>query len=209
MGWTSGPLPARKCAHKLEQAHNRQGYSLLEGAKSPVQVWECMLDPILHLMERKLVKNGKGHLTRYFPNYVLFRMALRIVNPLRIDNIWDPDALAYNPRPSKFISRKKFLGGAPVCKAQRGQAASEVQQAVGGCMGGGGLCGGRRGHRPTQGEGADAIFIPRKPHAMGVKLYVLADSTTAYMVNMYIYQGKSHVRGARKYGWAATRPARW
>ena len=52
MRWKSGPLPARKCAHKLEHVHNRQGYSLLEGAKSPVQVWEYMLDPILLLMER-------------------------------------------------------------------------------------------------------------------------------------------------------------
>ena len=129
-------------------------YSLLEGAKSPVQVWEYMLDPILHLMERKLVKNGKRHWTGYLPNYVSFRMALGMVNPLRIDDIWDPDALAYNPRLSKI------LGGAPVCKAQRGQAASEVQQTVGRCVGGGGLCGGRRGHRPTQGEEADADVHP-------------------------------------------------
>ena len=76
MRWTSGPLPVQKCAHKLEHTHNRQGYSLLEGAQNPVQVWEYTLDPILHLMEQKLVKNGKGHLTGYLPNYVSFRMAL-------------------------------------------------------------------------------------------------------------------------------------
>ena len=35
---------------------------------------------LLHLMERKLVKNGKGHLTGYLPNYVSFRMALGMVN---------------------------------------------------------------------------------------------------------------------------------
>ena len=169
MRWTWGPLPARKCGHKLEHAHNRQGYSLLEGAKRPVQVWEYMPDPILHLMERKLVKNGKGHLTGYLPNYVSFRMALGMVNPLRIDDIWDPDALAYNPRLSKRSSEKN-LGGAPVCKAQRGQAASKLQQAVGGCVGGGGRCGSRGGHRPTQGEGADADVHPAETPCNGGKI---------------------------------------
>ena len=43
------------------------------------------------------------------------------------------------------------------------------------------------------------MFIPRKPHATGVKLYVLADSTAPYVVDMYMYQGKCHIRGARKY----------
>ena len=43
------------------------------------------------------------------------------------------------------------------------------------------------------------MYIPRKPHAIGVKLCVLADSTTPYVIDMYIYKGKCRLRGARRY----------
>ena len=124
----------------LEHVHHHQGYSLLEEAKIPMQVWEYMLDPILYAMARKLVKNGKRHLTGYLPNNVSFRMAIGMVNPLRIDDIWDRNALAYNPGLSKTHHSEKILGRAAVRKAHRGQVASQVHQTVGGCLGGGRLC---------------------------------------------------------------------
>ena len=52
---------------------------------------------------------------------------------------------------------------------------------------------------PHKGKGPMRMFIPHKPHATGVK-YVLADSSAPYVVDMYMYQGKCHIRGARKYG---------
>ena len=60
-----------------------------------------MTDPVLHLMEKALIKKGKQHLTGYVPNYFCMRLALGMVNPSRIDDIWDPDAAAYNPRLSR------------------------------------------------------------------------------------------------------------
>ena len=53
---------------------------------------------------------------------------------------------------------------------------------------------------PHKGKGPMRMFIPQKPHATGVKLYVLADSTAPYVVDMYMYQGKCPIRGVRKYG---------
>ena len=57
-----------------------------------------------------LAPNGmvKAHLTGYWVNYLDFPMVLGMVNPLRIDDVWDPDAVAYNPRLSRIISRRKF-----------------------------------------------------------------------------------------------------
>ena len=45
------------------------------------------------------------------------------------------------------------------------------------------------------------MFIARKPHPAGIKLYCLADTTWGYVVDMYLYTG---VRGRlRRYGTAA------
>ena len=38
------------------------------------------------------------------------------------------------------------------------------------------------------------MFTPRKPHAPGVKLYVLANSTAPYVVDIYMYQGYTPYR---------------
>ena len=199
MRWKSGPLPARKCAHKLEHVHNRQ-CSLLEGAKSPVQVWEYMLDPILHLMERKLVKNGKRHLTRYLPNYISFRMAVGMITPLRINDIWDPDALAHNPRLSKLISRKNFWEVHRYARPNVAKLLARCNKQWADAWVVGAFVAGDKAVAPSTGKGPMRMFIPRKPRATGVKLYVVADSTAPYVVDMYMYQGKCHVRGARKYG---------
>ena len=33
-------------------------------------------------------------------------------------------------------------------------------------------------------------YIARKPHATGIKLYVLADNTGGYVVDLYLYTGR-------------------
>ena len=39
------------------------------------------------------------------------------------------------------------------------------------------------------------IFIARKPHSTGIKLYCLADATSGYVVDMYLYTGRrGHLR---------------
>ena len=52
---------------------------------------------------------------------------------------------------------------------------------------------------PHKGKGPTRMYIPCKPHATGGKLYVLADSTAPYVLDMYIYNGKCRLRGARRY----------
>ena len=39
------------------------------------------------------------------------------------------------------------------------------------------------------------MFIARKPHSTGIKLYCLADATSGYVVDMYLYRGRrGHLR---------------
>ena len=51
----------------------------------------------------------------------------------------------------------------------------------------------------TPHKGAKRMYIPREPHATGVKLYVLADFTTRYVLDMYIYKDTCKLRGACRY----------
>ena len=48
------------------------------------------------------------------------------------------------------------------------------------------------------------MFIARKPHSTGIKLYCLADATSGGVVEMYLYRGRrGHLRrfgnGARNF----------
>ena len=158
-----------------------------------------MTDPVLHLMEKALIKKGKQHLTGYVPNYFCMRLALGMVNPTRIDDIWDPDAAAYNPRLSRLLSRRKFWElhryARPnvvelVAKCSKHWAAAWIV---------GAFVAGDEAIAPHKGKGPMRMYIPRKPHATGIKLYVLADATAPYVLDMYIYKGKCRLRGARRY----------
>ena len=75
MRWKCGPLRARKCATQIGAGETRRGQCVLEGARSPLKVWEYMTDPVLRLMEKALIKKGKRHLTGYVPNYFCLRLA--------------------------------------------------------------------------------------------------------------------------------------
>ena len=80
MRWAMGLLPTRKCVHIMQHVDYPRGHCYLDGAKSPMQVWEYMVQPILTLMEHFLVKKRNGHLTGYLTNYLCFRMAPGMVN---------------------------------------------------------------------------------------------------------------------------------
>ena len=69
-----------------------------------------MTAPILRLMEKALSKTGKGHLTGCVSNYFCLWLALGMVSPTRIDDIWDPDAAAYKPRLSQLLSSATSSG---------------------------------------------------------------------------------------------------
>ena len=61
-----------------------------------------MLYPVLHLMEKALINKGKCHLASYLPNYFGLRLPLGMVT--RINDIWDPGAVAYDPLVVRLLS---------------------------------------------------------------------------------------------------------
>ena len=52
------------------------------------------------------------------------------------------------------------------------------------------------------------MFIARKPHSTGIKLYCLADATSGYVVDMYLYTGRTGTCGGSATVRATTMPSR-
>ena len=139
------------------------------------------------LIERSLVKKGKRCLTGYLVNYFRCRIALAMVRPLRTDDIGDSDAVAYNPQLSRITGRRKFweIHWYTTPNVARLLARCNEQWSAAGVSGA--FVAGDEAIAPHKRKGPMRMFIPRKPHVTGVKLYVLADCTTSYVVDMHMY----------------------
>ena len=77
----------------------RKGRSLLEGTedgKTPVAVWNFMFRPILEAMTLCLEEANWLDLVDLLPRYVLFRVGLGMLQPRRIDDVWDKESMHYN-----------------------------------------------------------------------------------------------------------------
>ena len=90
----------------------RKGRSLLEGTeddKTPVAVWNFTFRPILEAMTLCLEEANRIDLVDLLPRYVLFRVGLGMLQPRRIDDVWDKESMHYNAYMAElFPSRRQF-----------------------------------------------------------------------------------------------------
>ena len=116
---------------------------------------------------------------------------------MQVDGIWERDGLLYNPFMAQLLSRKQYY-------VLRRNIRPDVVELLEECNGqwagawrlGGAACGDEC-VVPHQGilAGPLRMFIARKPHSTGIKLYCLADATSGYVVDMYLYTGRrGHLR---------------
>ena len=88
--WNQEPLEARwDFGDEL-----RKGRSLLEGTedgRTPVAVWNS-----LEAMTLCLEEANRVDLVDLLPRYVLFRIGLGMLQPRRIDDVWDKECMHYN-----------------------------------------------------------------------------------------------------------------
>ena len=157
-----------------------RGTSLLEGtcaADTPVTVYEYMMRSIMECMDICLRAKGHADLVPLLPRYILFRLGLGMLQPRRIDDLWDRDSMYYNPYMEYlFPDRGAFY------KLQRFadpdvDALIELctEQWQNGWVLGDIVCG-DESIVPHKGLFLSRQFIPRKPHTTGVKLYLLCDA---------------------------------
>ena len=120
-----------------------------------------------------------------------------MVRPMQVDGIWERDGLLYNPFMARLPSRKEY------CVLRR-NIRPDVVELLEECNGqwagawrlGGAACGDESvvPHKGIR-AGPLRMFIACKPHSTGMKLHCLADATSGYVVDMYLYTGRrGHLR---------------
>ena len=73
----------------------RAGRSLLRGTPdgdTPVAVWNFMSKPILECMTLCLQEHNCEDLVECLPHNVIFRIGLGVLQPQRIDDVWDSES---------------------------------------------------------------------------------------------------------------------
>ena len=143
----------------------------------------------------------KPHLIPLEPRYNAPLIPLEMVRPIKVNRVWDRKGLPYNPymtkrlRPRQCYLMQRLLRTDVISLLENYNS----QWAGAWCMGGG-ACG-DESVVPNKGMLARPLkmFIARKPHPTGIKLYCLADATWGYVVDMY-----TGARGTlRRYGTSA------
>ena len=133
----------------------------------------------------------------HFRRYNAFVLLLGMGRPMQVDGMWERDGLLYNPFMARLLSRKEYY-------ILRRNIRPDVVELLEECKGqwdgasrlGGAACGDESvvPHKGIR-AGPLRMFIARKPHSTGIKLYCLADATSGYVVEMYLYTGRrGHLR---------------
>ena len=72
------------------------GKSLFRGTPdgaTPVAVWNFMFQPILRCMTLCLQAHNREDLVECLPRYVMFCIGLGMLQPQRIDDVWDSESM--------------------------------------------------------------------------------------------------------------------
>ena len=116
---------------------------------------------------------------------------------MQVDGIRERDGLLYSPFMAQLLSRKEYY---VLHRNIRPDVVDLLEECKGQWAGAwrlsGAACGDESGvpHKGIR-AGPLRMFIARKPHSTGIKLYCLANATSGYVVDMYLYVGRrGHLR---------------
>ena len=114
----------------------------------------------------------------HFRKYNAFILLLGMVRPMAVDGIWERDGLLYNPFMAQFLSRKEYYVLRRTIRPDVVELPEECNGQWPGAWRFGGAACGDESVVPHKGIRAGPIlmFIARKPHSTGIKLYCLADA---------------------------------
>ena len=131
-----------------------------------------MFQPILEAMTLCLEEANPVDLVDLLPQYVLFRVGMGMLQPRRIDDVWDKESVHYNAYMAElFPSRRQFY---VLQRLADPDADALIELCTMHWQGGwelGDVVCGDETVVPHKGLFVIRQFIPRKPHSTGVKLY--------------------------------------
>ena len=115
-----------------------------------------------------------------------------MVRPVQVDGIWDKKHLAYNKYMASLLPRSMYYRLQKFLRTDVTDLLEECNSVWSAAMDIGGAVCGDEAIVPHTGGRCMGLqqYIARKPHATDIKLYVLADNTGGYVVDVYLYTGR-------------------
>ena len=129
------------------------------------------------------------------PRYNTFLLLRGMVRPMQVDGVWDRDALVHNAYLARLLSRGQYYDLHKHCRPDVVDLIEAVSAHLAAAWTMGGAATGDEILVPHTGlrAGSLKMYIVRKPHNTGIKLYCLADARTWYIVDVYLYTGRRGV----------------
>ena len=124
--------------------------------------------------------------------YNSFLICLGTVRPVQVDGIPDKKHLAYNRYMASLLPRSMYYRLQKLLRTDVTDLLEECNSVWSAAWDIGGAVCGDEAIVPHTGGRCMGLrqYIARKPHASGIKLYVLADNTEGYVVDVYLYTGR-------------------
>ena len=161
------------------------------------------MKPIVDAQEGILRAREREDLIALVPRYNTFVLLLGMVRPMQVDGVRDRDGVVYNAYLAPLLSRGQYYDLHKHCRPDVVDLIEAViaHRAAAWTMGG--TATGDETLVPHTGlrAGPLKMYIVRKPHNTGIKLYCLADAGTGYIVDVYLYTGRRGV--LRRHGCGA------
>ena len=195
----------RSCRRHMEFIANNQSKAVrghLSNAScrgSPTKVYGSIMEvfadvvaPLTLTMVEAFESNGIGELQHLIPRYILFKGVLGMWRPRHVNDVWCPSRMCYHRGLSQLLIRREYyllhtfanpcitdvlfaINRAWSDLWRWGCGAASVEAIV-----------------PHKGKKVGPLrqFIPRMPHNVGMKLYVLGAAVYPFVTNVYLYASK-------------------
>ena len=196
-----GRLRKEDCATSIQYGL-RPGESKLNELDTD-GIWDYMMKPIVDAQEAVLRCRERADLIPLVPRYNTFLLLLGMVLPMQVDGVWDRDGLVYNAYLARLLSRGQYYDLHKNCRPDVVDLIEAVSARWVAAWTMGAAATGDETLVPHTGLRASPLkmYIVRKPHNTGIKLYCLADAGTGYIVDVYLYTGRRGV--LRRHGCGA------
>ena len=82
------------------------GSAIYNGDWRIPEIVDHMTGPLLGSMRHSLARQAHACLAELVPNWFALKLSIGMLCPHRIDDLWDPDALAFNPIMKRVLKRE-------------------------------------------------------------------------------------------------------
>ena len=159
---------------------------------SILEVFADVVAPLTLTMAEAFESNGVGGLQHLIPGYILFKLLLGTWRPRYVDDVWCPSRMCCLRGLSQLLPRREYYllhKFANPCITDFLFASNRAWSDIWrwGCA-----VAGDEAIVPHKGKNVSPLrrFMPRKPHSIGIKLYVLGDAVYPFVTNVYLYASK-------------------